>query len=350
MDVLPEFRLLRPTTIGEAAVVRAETPGSRLLGGGTDLIVNIRRDIGDPPSALIDINGVEELKRFEVGAQRVRIGAGVNIAELAHSDSLRARAPVLAEAGRLDRGAHPPQHGDGGWQSLPRHPLHLLQPERVVASRQRLLSQVPGHEVPRRPQEQDLLRDLQRGPRSRPPGARGDRAGYADHDAPGARSPAVGLGVLAPAVEIVSKSGRRWLPLGDLYTRDGRDYLALEPDELVASVGFDVDPRLRSGYDKVRVRRSIEYPVAGVAVALSYKGARLDSLRVGFTGTNPWPVLLEGTAALAGGALDEEVLSKLDGLVRRQIMAMRTTFTSGHYRRRVAGVLARRLIERLLER
>ena len=30
-------------------------------------------------------------------------------------------------------------------------------------------------------------------------------------------------------------------------------------------------------------------------------------------------------------------------------MAMKTTFTSGHYRRRVAGVLAHRLLERLYE-
>jgi len=36
--------------------------------------------------------------------------------------------------------------------------------------------------------------------------------------------------------------------------------------------------------------------------------------------------------------------------VRDQIMSMKTTFTPGHYRRRVAGVLARRLVVRLFER
>ena len=64
----------------------------------------------------------------------------------------------------------------------------------------------------------------------------------------------------------------------------------------------------------------------------------------------PRPVLLEGTAALCGGALDARVLAGLDALVRDQIMAMKTTFTPGHYRRRVAGVLARRLVMRLFER
>jgi CO/xanthine dehydrogenase FAD-binding subunit len=57
--------------------------------------------------------------------------------------------------------------------------------------------------------------------------------------------------------------------------------------------------------------------------------------------------VLEGTAKLCGGPLDERVLKGLDALVRDQIMSMKTTFTPGHYRRRVAGVLAKRLVVRL---
>ena len=54
-------------------------------------------------------------------------------------------------------------------------------------------------------------------------------------------------------------------------------------------------------------------------------------------------------AELCGGPLDERVFKGLDALVRDQIMSMKTTFTPGHYRRRVAGVLARRLVTRLFE-
>ena len=87
--------------------------------------------------------------------------------------------------------------------------------------------------------------------------------------------------------------------------------------------------------------------MAGVAVALRRDGDTLADLRVAFTGTNPRPVLLAGTAELCGGPLDERVFKGLDALVRDQVMAMKTTFTPGHYRRRVAGVLARRLVTRL---
>jgi 4-hydroxybenzoyl-CoA reductase subunit beta len=75
----------------------------------------------------------------------------------------------------------------------------------------------------------------------------------------------------------------------------------------------------------------------------------LTDLRVAVTGTNPRPVLLSGTERLCGGPLDARVFKGLDDLVRDQIMAMKTTFTPGHYRRRVAGVLARRLVTRLFE-
>ena len=108
-------------------------------------------------------------------------------------------------------------------------------------------------------------------------------------------------------------------------------------------------PGLRSAYEKIRIRRSIEYPVAGVAVALKREGDSLTDLRVAMTGTNPRPVLLAGTDKLRGGPLDDRVIRGLDALVRDQIMPMKTTFTPGHYRRRVAGVLARRLLIRLFE-
>ena len=150
------------------------------------------------------------------------------------------------------------------------------------------------------------------------------------------------------------------MPLNDLYigyarqdepvteTRgDGKYFLALRAGEFIAAVRAKNTPGLRSAYDKIRIRRSIEYPVAGVAVALRRDGDKLTDLRVAFTGTNPRPVRLAGTAALCGGALDDGVLAGLDALVRDQIMAMKTTFTPGHYRRRVAGVLARRLVQRL---
>jgi 4-hydroxybenzoyl-CoA reductase subunit beta len=161
---------------------------------------------------------------------------------------------------------------------------------------------------------------------------------------------------LAAEIDLAGPAGRRMLALDDLYigharhdtaSGDGKNYLALKPGEFVTAVRARNTAGLRSAYDKIRIRRSIEYPVAGVAVALRRERDALADLRVAFTGTNPRPVLLQGTADLCGGPLDEAFFKGLDHLVRDQVMAMKTTFTPGHYRRRVAGVLARRLVERL---
>src|SRR5262245_65472507 len=97
MDALPEFALVRATTLDEVVNARASHPDSRLLGGGTDLVVNIRRGIVAPPM-LIDVNQVEELRAIRADARSLEIGAAVKLAELAaHEDVLR-HYPVVAQA------------------------------------------------------------------------------------------------------------------------------------------------------------------------------------------------------------------------------------------------------------
>src|SRR6266436_9080410 len=142
-------------------------------------------------------------------------------------------------------------------------------------------------------------------------------------------------GDLAPAlmtlgaeVDIAGPAGRRTMALKDLYIGyarqdepvsetcgDGKFYLSLRPGEFVTGVRARDVPGLRSAYDKIRIRRSIEYPVCGVAVALHRTGDVLTDLRVAFTGTNPRPVLLNGTAELCGGPLEARVFNGLDALV-----------------------------------
>ena len=79
MDALPEFQVLHPTTVDEVMAARREHPESRMIGGGTDLLVNIRRGIETPP-VLIDTGGLDELKAIEVSADAITIGASVRLA------------------------------------------------------------------------------------------------------------------------------------------------------------------------------------------------------------------------------------------------------------------------------
>ena len=334
MEALSEFELLRPETLQDVLAARSAHPGSQLVGGGTDLVVNIRRGIVAPP-VLIDTTEVAELRTIKADAEGLEIGASVTLAQLAEHAAVASLYPVVAEAAASIAG---PTHRNmgtvGGNLCLDTRCIFYNQSEWWRSANNHCLKTT------------------------------GDMC----HVAPKSRGVcfATFSGDLAPAlltlgaeVDLAGPAGRRTLALNDLYIGharhdgsgggDGKNFLALRPDEMVVSVRARPAPGLRSAYDKIRIRRSIEYPVAGVAVALTRDGETLASLRVAITGTNPRPVLLEGAEQLCGGPLDAAVLKGLDDLVRDQVMSMKTTFTPGHYRRRMASVLARRLVTRLYE-
>lgn len=337
MDALPEFRVLNPATLDELIAARAAHPDSMPLGGGTDLVVNLRRGIVAPP-VLINMNRVQELHAIKATEKSLEIGASVTLAELAENPDVIRHYPVLAQAaGHIAGPTHRNMGTVGGNLCLDTRCIFYNQSEWWRDANNHCLK----------------------------------TTGTVCHVAPKSRGVcfATFSGDLAPAlltlgadIDIAGPAGKRTIPLEKLYIGfarqdvpitesqgDGKYYLSLRPGEIITSVRAKKIAGLRSAYDKIRIRRSIEYPVAGVAVALRREGATLADLRIAFTGTNPRPVLLAGTADLCGGSLDARVYKGLDALVRDQIMPMKTTFTPGHYRRRVAGVLARRLLSRLFE-
>ena len=335
MDALPSFDLIRPRTLAELIAARVAHPQSRLLGGGTDLLVNIRRGIVAPP-VLIEVDRVSELHRIKADAQEIEIGAAVTLAEVAaHAEVMRYYPAIAQAAAHIAGPTHRNMGTVGGNLALDTRCIFYNQSEWWREANRHCLK----------------------------------TTGDTCHVAPKSRGVcfATFSGDLAPAllvfdaeIDVAGPSGQRTIPLADLYigyarqdepvteTRgDGKYFLALRPGEIITAARARNTPGLRSAYDKIRIRRSIEYPVAGVAVALGRDGDALVDLRVAFTGTNPRPVRLSGTQELCGGPLDARGLAGLDALVRDQIMAMKTTLTPGHYRRRVAGVLARRLVQRL---
>jgi len=337
MDAMPQFRVLNPTTLDEVIAARAAYPESRPLGGGTDLVVNIRRGIVTPP-VLIDMNRVEELHTIKADVNTIEIGASVRLSELAEHPDVQKHYPGVAWAAGFIAG---PTHRNMGTVAG-----NLCLDTRCIYYNQ-----------------SEWWRDANKHCLK--------TSGQICHVAPKSRGVcfATFSGDLAPAlltldaeVDIAGPNGKRTTPLEKLYIGfarqdvpvsqtqgDGKYYLSLQQGEIVIAVRARNTPGLRTAYDKIRIRRSIEYPVAGVSAALRRDGDRLTDLRLAFTGTNPRPVLLAGTKALCGGPLDGRTFKGIEELVRDQIMPMKTTFTPGHYRRRVAGVLAARLVKRLFE-
>jgi len=286
------------------------------LGGGTDLVVNIRRGIVAPP-VLIDMNRVRELHAIHADESSIELGSSIRLSEIAQHPAINKHYPVLAQAAAHIAG---PTHRNMGTVGG-----NLCLDTRCIFYNQ--------SEWWRRANEFCLK-------------SRGDIC----HVAPqGQRCHAAFTGDLAPALlalgadaEIAGKNGRRRLPLGKLYVEDGRAHLRLADDELIIAVQLPRPPG-PSAYSKVRVRGAIDYPLAGVAVVLSAAAGIVKSLRIGLTGTNSRPFVLAGTDAIVGRQIDESALQEIDRLVQKQVQPMRTTVAAAQYRRLAAAALACRL-------
>jgi CO/xanthine dehydrogenase FAD-binding subunit len=96
--IRPQPTVLTPGEISElAAALRAATPRTRLLAGGTDLVRSMRWD-GLAPDAIIDLGGVRELAGVREEGGRLLVGAATTLTEVQTDPLILRHAPCLAQA------------------------------------------------------------------------------------------------------------------------------------------------------------------------------------------------------------------------------------------------------------
>lgn len=322
MELLPEFVVRHAETPQEVARLLAGDAGARILAGGTGLVANMRLGL-DAPSVLVSLDRVKGFREVTDLGGVLRLGAGVTLSRLATDADVGRCAPALAAAAATVAGpAHRSAATLGGNLCLDTRCVFYNQNETWRSS--------IGYCLKYRG---DLCHVAPRGKRC--------HAAYSGDLAPV-------LLVLGAEVEIAGPGGVRRSPLSALYRDDGAQHLALARGEFLAAVlAPAARPGTRVAYRKARVRGAIDFPLAGVAVALETADGRVRDLRVALTGTNPCPLLLAGTEEFRGQAPDRALLDKLVKLVQRQANPQRTTVTPSNYRRQVAAAIARRLVSEL---
>jgi CO/xanthine dehydrogenase FAD-binding subunit len=90
--------VLAPRTLDEALRLKAEHPGAQPIQGGTDLMVALNFDRARP-AAILDLNGVAELRGWSREKGSLRLGSGLTYTEAMHGE-LGRLLPALAEASR----------------------------------------------------------------------------------------------------------------------------------------------------------------------------------------------------------------------------------------------------------
>jgi CO/xanthine dehydrogenase FAD-binding subunit len=96
--MIPPFDYRTPKTLREACDLLWDyREEAKIIAGGTDLVIGLRR--GDlKPRCLIDITGIEEIRRIEEKDGVIAIGAGATHSELASAALIRRFGGALSEA------------------------------------------------------------------------------------------------------------------------------------------------------------------------------------------------------------------------------------------------------------
>ena len=147
-------------------------------------------------------------------------------------------------------------------------------------------------------------------------------------------------------IEIANAGGTRRVRLRDFYTGLGDNYRKLQPDELVTRVFLPASAAGYHGvYRKLRVRGSIDYPLAGVAVVMKRSNGRVADARIGITAVNPAPLLVEGAGELLlGRAVDEALAEAVGDLAAKSAKPLTTSALTPEYRREMIRLFTKRAV------
>src|SRR2546426_3052856 len=265
---LPRFNYLRPTTAGEAARMAADLgPRAMFVAGGTDLFPKLKRRQFEVDSVI----GLGFLPRgIRNGSDECVIDAGVTLAHASHDPHLIARFAGYAEAAGLV--SSPPLRNAG-----------TIGGNLCVDTRCNYYDmtyewrKAAGFCLKK---DGDICLVAPSSPRC--------WAVSSSDTAPMAMA-------LEGVVTLVGVDGEREVPVASLYRDDGIEYMAKQPSEVVTALRLKGSPNTRSAYVKLRRRGSIDFPIAGAAVALQLDGEVVSDCRIVLSAVASYP--LEATAA-----------------------------------------------------
>ena len=150
---------------------------------------------------------------------------------------------------------------------------------------------------------------------------------------------------LEGVVTLVGPDSERELPVSALYRDDGIDYMAKQPSEVLTTLRLPHIEGNRSAYVKLRRRGSIDFPIAGAAVALQMEGDTVARCRIVLSAVASHP--LEARAAdefLTGKLLDQETIQAAAEIAAKPAKPLDNTDLTHFWRKRMVRVVVEQAI------
>lgn len=238
---LPQFDLLEPTTVDEAARLLAKHAGDvEILAGGTDLVPNMKHGLFEP-GHVVSLEHVAELRGVRRTDAGFSIGAMTTLAEVAQSEEL---PPALSQAASLVAGPQLRTMGTLGGNVM-------LDTRCQWYNQTYFWRQALGFCMKKDGTECHVVQ-----------GGKKCVAAASNDTAPA-------LMTLGATLVFIGKEGRLEMPLEELYKADGIWNKSVERGDLLIEIRVPAPAQGHLGaYGKLRDRGSIDFPLLGCAVRL----------------------------------------------------------------------------------
>ena len=325
MLTLPRFEWVQPRSLEGLLDQLAAHPGQSLVvAGGTDAVPNLKHRLHEP-RYVVHIGQVEELRFVRDEGDGLHLGPLVTLTRLAGEYAVQRDFPALARAASLVAGPQLRNMGTlGGNLCLDTRCTYYNQ---TFFWRQALgfclkKDGVHCHVVPQ-----------------------GKRC-VAAHSSDAAPV----LIALDAEVEIASRSGRRTVRVEDFFVSDGIHNNVLQPGEIVTRIFIPSrSRRLRSGYQKLRPRGAIDFPMLSVAFTARVREGLCEDARLIVSALAAKPRTVAGLdALLKGKRIDDAAIEALSRAAYQQCKPIINVPYDDDYRHEMVPVFVRRAVREAL--
>lgn len=289
--MLRTFAYVRATSLNEA-LKQLEGPGTLAQSGGTDLLGCLRDEVLQAET-VVSLSRLDELRGIVSSTDGgIRIGALTTIAEVAAHAAIKEKYAALAQAAAVVASPQLRNQGTIGGNLCQRPRCWYFRGDYHCARK--------GGEMCYAIEGENQYHAIF-----------GGSTCWIVH--PSDTAPA--LVALDARVRIAGPKGSRVVALEKFYVlpeENVRKETVLEPGEIVTEVLLPpAGAALKSSYRKVRARGSWDFAMAGIALAIEMKGAKVDKARVVLSGVAPMPWRsLNIERAILGQTLDAKTIAR----------------------------------------
>jgi carbon-monoxide dehydrogenase medium subunit len=280
-----------PATVEEALEILQRYDGeARVVGGGTDLLVETRRGMHKPVAAMVDVTHIEGLDRISIEDDYIVIGCGVTHSQIVRDARIIERGSCLAESCGVIGG----------------------------------------------PQVRNV----------------GTLAGNVAHALP-AGDGTIGLLALGGEIEVAGVDGTRWMPLQESFKGPGKSFIDRYRQLLTRLRFRPTGPGEGSAHRRVMRPQGLCLPIIsmGVRVALG-EGGVISDARISMGPVGPVPHLAEpAMAALVGEPANKGQYAKAAEVALQHVELRASKYrATREYREQMVRTFLPAILERAVER